>query len=73
MASLLVKNIPMSLHKKLKELALQHHRSMNKEVVVLLEGAVEQNYEVGKFSAAFKGDFPLTEKFINDAKRKGRA
>ena len=72
MASLLIKNIPKSLHKKLKELAEQHRRSMNKEAVVLLEEAVSQSYEVGEFGSALKGKFGLTREFLGKAKRKGR-
>lgn len=72
MASLLIKDIPKSLHKKLKELAEKHHRSMNKEAVVLLQGAISQAYEVGEFFPVLKGTFGLTHEFIDKAKRQGR-
>ena len=73
MASLVIKNLPKPLHKKLKELAFQHHRSMNKEVVVLLEAALTQTPVVKEFGPALKGKFPLTQEFIDRAKAKGRA
>ncbi|HWH80841.1 MAG TPA: Arc family DNA-binding protein [Burkholderiaceae bacterium] len=37
MPTLVVKNLPEPLHERLKEQARQHHRSMNKEVVALIE------------------------------------
>lgn len=40
MPSLLIKNIPEELRGLLRERAIQHHRSMNKEVIVLLERAL---------------------------------
>jgi len=73
MASLLIKDIPTALHKKLKKLAEKHHRSMNKEAIVLLLGAVSQAYEVGEFSPVIKGSFKLTPEFLEEAKRKGRS
>ncbi len=41
MASLLIKNIPDELHELLRKRAARHHRSMNKEVIVLLEQVME--------------------------------
>ncbi len=73
MASLLIKNLPKTLHQKIRELALQHHRSMNKETIVLLEEAVTGAYQVGEFGQVFKGGFNLTQSFIDKAKRQGRA
>ena len=37
MATLVVKNLPEQLHERLKAQAEQHHRSMTKEVVALIE------------------------------------
>jgi plasmid stability protein len=39
MADILIKNVPKEIHKKLKEMALYHHRSMTKEALSLLEEA----------------------------------
>ena len=40
MPSLLIKNIPEELRGQLRDRAARHHRSMNKEVIVLLERAL---------------------------------
>ncbi|MBZ0091947.1 MAG: Arc family DNA-binding protein [Sulfuricellaceae bacterium] len=37
MATITLKNIPDDLHRRLKESAAQHHRSMNKEIIARLE------------------------------------
>ena len=37
MAALMIKSIPEDLHKKLKEEARIHHRSMNRHIVAILE------------------------------------
>lgn len=40
MPALLIKDLPPELHRKLREQAAQHHRSMTKEVLALLERAL---------------------------------
>ena len=40
MPALTVKNIPDGLYAELKEIAKQHHRSINSEVIVCLERAL---------------------------------
>lgn len=37
MPNITLKNIPDSLHQRLKESAVQHHRSLNKEIIARLE------------------------------------
>lgn len=37
MAALLIKNLPRELHERLRRRATQHHRSMNREVIAILE------------------------------------
>jgi plasmid stability protein len=39
MADILIKNVPKEVHRKLKEMAETHHRSMTKEALSLLEEA----------------------------------
>jgi len=74
MAGLLIKNVPTTLHRRLKEIAARHHRSMTREALALLEVAVDQAQRESKeFPAPFKGPHPLTDKFLNQAKREGRA
>jgi antitoxin FitA len=43
MATLTIKNIPDELYQHLKEQALRNHRSLNSEVIVSLEQAVQYN------------------------------
>ncbi len=40
MPGLLIKNLPSALHRKLKESAARHHRSMTREALALLEQAL---------------------------------
>jgi len=42
MAALTLRNIPDDLYHDLKQQAAQHHRSLNKEAVYLLEHALKQ-------------------------------
>ncbi|MCX5895574.1 MAG: Arc family DNA-binding protein [Proteobacteria bacterium] len=37
MATITLKNIPEQLHKKIKQRAAQHHRSLNSEIIACLE------------------------------------
>lgn len=41
MATITLKNIPEQLYKKLKQRAKQHYRSLNSEVIVCLQNALE--------------------------------
>lgn len=37
MTALLIKNLPSALHKRLRQQAHAHHRSMNREIIAILE------------------------------------
>ena len=37
MSALLIKNLPPALHERLRRRAAEHHRSMNREVIAILE------------------------------------
>ncbi len=41
MASILIKDVPLDLHERLREAAARDHRSVNKEVIALLEMALD--------------------------------
>lgn len=71
MASLLIKNIPEELRKKLKEQADLNHRSMNKQAVSILELALERP-GIGKLPSPFKAKIFITDKWLNRAKKLGR-
>ena len=72
MASFLLKDIPPELHKRLKEEAARHRRSMAKHVLAILEenlgGAARR-----EFPPPIKVAFPMTDKFLDKAKRWGRS
>ena len=53
MASVLIKNLPDGLHQRLKLRARRHHRSLNKELIALIESAVnEDGIEFGQAEGA---------------------
>jgi plasmid stability protein len=43
MSALLIKNMPPPLHERLRQRAAVHHRSMNREVIAILERELEQS------------------------------
>jgi len=42
MSALLIKNMPPELHERLRRRAAEHHRSMNREVIAILERELEK-------------------------------
>lgn len=73
MPGFVIKDLPRELHRKLKEQAARHHRSMTKEVLAVLEHALGGGAPRAKAPPPFKGRFGLTDKFLDKAKREGRA
>lgn len=72
MPGLVIKQLPEELHRKLKEQAARHHRSMTKEAITLLEKGLALDEEVREPPTPYKGKFPLTDGFVDKAKREGR-
>ncbi len=79
MASLMIKNIPDHIHKQLKKIARQHHRSLNSEVIHCLETAAYHvpNDSKSILERAWKlrektENYYLTEKELNQNKNEGR-
>jgi plasmid stability protein len=79
MATLTIKNVPDDLHKRLKESAAQHRRSINSEAITCLENAlVGKRLDPREFLArvdARRKRMPrayLTEEFLRAAKNEGR-
>jgi len=74
MPALLVKNLPVDLHERLKRRALAHHRSMNREVLAILEKEIGSHITrnlpppVGKMR---NGDHVRIAKSIRDARDAG--
>ena len=46
MSALLIKNMPPPLHERLRQRAAVHHRSMNREVIAILERELEKPAEM---------------------------
>jgi plasmid stability protein len=74
-----VKNIPAELYERLKENAALHHRSINSEVIALIEERVaSKKSKPEDFLASARalrektGRYQLKKEFIERAKREGR-
>jgi len=72
MPALVIKELSPELHRRLKEEAAQHHRLVAQQAIVILEQGLHRVRPIPAFRA-YRGAFPLTNKFINSAKREGRA
>jgi len=72
MPGIVIRELPNVLHERLREVAHRHHRSMAKEVVNILEDALGTSTE-RTYPPPVKLAFPLTDEFLNKAKRWGRA
>lgn len=74
-----IKDLPDRLHRKLKARACENNRSLNGEVIDILERAVETKLldmdgilrEVAQTRARIK-NVPLTDEFLREAKAQGR-
>ena len=71
MPALVIKDLPAEIHRRLKDEANQHHRSMTQQAIAILEQGLHRAQAIPVFKA-YKGRFPLTNEFINAAKREGR-
>ena len=74
-----VKNIPPELHELLKRSAALHHRSINSEVIAIIEASVAaKKRKPEDFLASARairertGRYTLKQEFIDKAKREGR-
>ncbi len=78
MATLTVKNVPNDLYEKLKVVATANRRSINSEVITIIERAIEHQTENPYAVQARvrqlreKLDIYVTEEEINAAKNEGR-
>lgn len=71
MPTLVVRELPEELHQRLKEYAAQNHRSMSKQVIVILEEMLMERHK-RDLPEPVKLAEPITNEFINWAKREGR-
>jgi len=74
-----VKNIPADLYELLRQKAANNHRSINNEVIAIIEDSLRsKNISPDHFLASAQrlrektGQFVLTDDFINQAKNEGR-
>ena len=79
MASLTVKNIPENLYDKLKQRARANQRSVNKEIIMCIQEAVEsRRIDPDEFLTRIKtlhsriSAPPLTDKLLRQARTEGR-
>ncbi len=73
MTTLLIEDVPDALHRKLKERANIHQRSVGKEILILLERALaESEPERESLPLPFQGTFPINDAWIANAKNQGR-
>ena len=71
MAALLIKNLPPPLHERLRRRAAEHHRSMNREVIAILEKEMEPR-EPGRLPPLVQPLVPVDGRWIADAIRNDR-
>ena len=72
MPGLVIKNFPPELHRRIKEQAVRHHRSMTREVITVLEQALDPLNVAVAFPPPYKGRIALTDKLLDQARREGR-
>ena len=79
MANISVKNIPDHTYENLKQSANAHHRSINGEIIFLIEKATiskpfnpEYHLSMAKLSREKTNGFLLTEDILRKAKEEGR-
>lgn len=71
MPSLLIKDLPPELHRRLREAAERHRRSMAKEALVALERGIELTPR--PLPPAVRPSVPLSRAWLTRAIRRGRA
>ncbi|MBN1268859.1 MAG: hypothetical protein JXB04_04670 [Kiritimatiellae bacterium] len=71
MTALVIKSLPVKIHRRLKEEASRHRRSMTQEAIAILEQGLFGARPIAAVKP-FRGRFPLTSEFIDAAKREGR-
>jgi plasmid stability protein len=71
MPAFLVKDLPPVLHERLRQEATRHHRSMNREVIAILEKELAVARPV-ELPTPVKPLVPVNGRWIADAIRKAR-
>ncbi len=76
MPTLVIKDLPAELHRRLKKEAEKSHRSMTKEAIYLMETALQGGQappQAHEMPVPYQGRKPLTHKMIQEWKRQGMA
>lgn len=73
MPGLLIRELPETLHYRLKARAAKNRRSMTQEAIILLERALLENgVQMTEPPTPFKGNFVIDDEWLDAAKRSGR-
>ena len=72
MPGLLIKDVPDELHKKLRETAARHRRSMTQEALVLLEEGLRRAVSPAELPPPLSGRIAMTRQFAFRGRREGR-
>lgn len=72
MGSLMIRDLPDDLHRKLKMRAKKHHRSMNREAIAILQAVLREEEAVREVPPPYRGSVSLTRELIEKAKEDGR-
>jgi plasmid stability protein len=70
MASILIKDVPADLHDRLRQAAQRDHRSLNKEVIALLDEVLAPR--TAELPPPIGGTFALTPDWLERAISEGR-
>jgi plasmid stability protein len=71
MAAIIVRDLPSGLHQRLKKEAQRHHRSMNREIIAILEKEMNVT-RTAELPPLVKPSVPVDGRSIADALRKAR-
>jgi plasmid stability protein len=70
MPTLVIRDLSPETHRILQERARQHRRSVNKEVISILEDSVARSRQT--LPTLTTGAFPVTQEWLDKARRAGR-
>lgn len=73
MPGIMIKDVPPEIHQKLKERAARNRRSMTKEALSILELVLlREEFPKQELPEPIKTNFPITDEWLDAAKRWGR-
>lgn len=72
MPTLMIRNIPAPVHRRLREAATRARRSMNQEAILLLQAGLSETRDLPAV-VPFRGAKPLTVRLVSAAIREGRS